>query len=163
MSTAPGPGTQRIALRELSSTDAPRVAALRDRVLAVTMLDPAARGMWLHRRAIERRLAIAREHRRSCAVAIAAPSNVSSLCNLLREGGRLSGLLDLPGGRVRYLICFADDHGPSDAAGEIALVPVAEPERVRALLARGWGTAALVVVDGRPCFRMARRDERGPA
>jgi hypothetical protein len=65
--------------------------------------------MGLHRGAIGRRLAIARRRGRLHAVSIASPSNTASLCNLLRQGGRVEGILDLPDGRVRYLIGFADD------------------------------------------------------
>jgi hypothetical protein len=123
-------------------------------VLAVTMLDPGARGLGLHRGAIERRLAIARDRGRAHAVAIASPSNTSSLCNLLRQGGRVEGILDLPDGRVRYLIAFGEGPSPSPTT-DFGLVPVADPEGLRPLLRRRHVGHEIVFVAGRAHFRVA--------
>jgi hypothetical protein len=132
-------------------------------VLAVTMLEPGVRGMGLHRGAIDRRLAIARRRGRTSAVSIAAPSNTASLCNLLRRGGRVEGVLDLPGGRVRYLIGFGDERRRPGTPSLDGVVPVADPDALRPLLRRNLVGEAVVVVDGRPHFRLARGTQREDA
>jgi hypothetical protein len=65
------------------------------------MLHPGFRGMGLHRRAIDVRLDIARRRGRMQAIAIASPSNTPSLCNLLRQGGRVESIIDRADARVR--------------------------------------------------------------
>lgn len=124
-------------------------------VLAVTMLHPGFRGIGLHRRAIDVRLDIARRHGRMHAVAIAAPSNTASLCNLLRRGGRVESVIDLADARVRYLVCIAAHRAPRGGAECWALVPVSEPDRLRPLLRQGYVGEEVVFVDGRAHFRLA--------
>jgi hypothetical protein len=125
-------------------------------VLAVTMLHPGYRGMGLHRRAIDLRLDIARRRGRVQAVAIASPFNTPSLCNLLRRGGRVEGIIDLADARVRYLVSLAAHQRQQGRAASLAPVPVSEPARLRPLLRQGYVGQEVVFVDGRPHFRLCQ-------
>lgn len=99
---------------------------------------PAWRGNRLQRLLTGLRLDLARSLGRSHVTAMAAPINRYSWRNLMAGGLAVHDLLPKYGGHWRYVLYRDFDRPPPRLASPPEVVPVAELERQRRLLSRGW-------------------------
>jgi hypothetical protein len=99
---------------------------------------PAWRGNRLQRLLTGLRLDLARRLGRAHVTALAAPVNRYSWRNLMAGGLAVHDLLPKYGGHWRYVLYRNFDRPPPRLAGPAEIVPIADLERQRGLLRRGW-------------------------